>query len=139
MDSRLNSPEEARDQRAEYINRFNDMMVKIWKEQIVKLDVIDTSKLYNSILLRRSKTDSRVTEIYISYEAQDYGVYQDRGTGRETPKGNRGDIGRAKVRERRPWLSKKFYSSYCRLRGFMAENLGEEFCAAIPLILGKKA
>lgn len=72
----------------------------------------------------------------LEWKFLDYGVYQDRGTGRETPRGNPGDIGRAKVRERRPWLSKKFYSSYCRIRDFFADNLGREFCAAVPRILG---
>ena len=49
--------------------------------------------------------------------------------------GNPGDIGHDKKRTAKPWLSKKFYSSYLNIRDFFADNLGEEFCAAIPKIL----
>lgn len=125
----------ARQERYEYVNAFNRTMVEIWKEQIVKLGVIDSGNLYGSVRLTHSAHDEKITEIDVSWELAEYGVYQDRGTGRETPKGNPGDIGRAKVRERRPWLGRKFYASFCNIRDFFAENLGKEFCAAIPRIL----
>jgi hypothetical protein len=54
-------------------------------------------------------------------------LWQDYGTGRETPRGNKGDIGRTKVRQRRPWFSKRYYSSVLNLRDFLGENIGREF------------
>lgn len=133
---RVNDTAAARQQRYEYVTAFNRTMIEIWKEQIVKLGVINSGTLYRSVRLVHDARDEKVTEIMLEWDFYGYGVYQDRGTGRETPRGNPGDIGRAKVRERRPWLSKKFYSSYCRIRDFFADNLGREFCAAVPRILG---
>ena len=60
-------------------------------------------------------------------EFLEYGLWQDYGVGRETPRGNSGDIGRAKVRQRRPWFSKRYYASVLNLRDFFGENLGREF------------
>ncbi len=56
-----------------------------------------------------------------------YGLWQDYGTGRETPRGNSGDLGRAKRRQRRRWFSRKYYASVMRLKEFYEENIGEAF------------
>jgi len=56
-----------------------------------------------------------------------YGLWQDYGTGRETPRGNSGDLGRAKKRQRRRWFSRKYYASVMRLKQFYEENIGEAF------------
>ena len=56
-----------------------------------------------------------------------YGLWQDYGTGRETPRGNSGDLGRAKKRQRRRWFSRKYYASVMRLKEFYEENVGEAF------------
>lgn len=135
----LTNHDEARQQRLDYVNAFNTTMVEIWKEQVVKLGVIDTGNLYKYIKFTAPKIGDpdKISSIELTWNMPYYGVYQDRGTGREVPVGNPGDIGRPKIRERRPWLSKKYYSSFCRIRDFFAENLGEEFCAAIPRILGE--
>ncbi len=55
-----------------------------------------------------------------------YGLWQDYGTGRETPRGNSGDLGRAKKRQRRRWFSRKYYASVMNLK-----NIGAEFCGII--------
>lgn len=55
-------------------------------------------------------------------------------TGRETPRGNPGDIGRAKKRKKRSWFARKYYGSVMIIRDFMADNLALEFtgvCMAI--------
>ncbi len=57
-----------------------------------------------------------------------YGLWQDYGTGRETPRGNSGDIGRTKRRKRRRWFSRKYYASVMRLKEFYEENIGRTFC-----------
>lgn len=129
--------ESSLEERRKYVNSFNTNMVKIWKEQILKLDIVDTGHLFYSVRMAKSVISGKVTEIALSWNALEYGVYQDRGTGREVPKGNPGDIGRGKVREERPWLSKKFYSSYMNIRDFFAQNLGKEFCAAVANVLQK--
>ena len=61
------------------------------------------------------------------------------GTGRETPRGNSGDLGRAKKRQRRRWFSRKYYASVMRLKEFYEENIGREFCGIVFNTLDKKA
>lgn len=125
-------------EREQYIRAFNTTMIKIWKEQIVKLKVIDKGRLYRSIVPLSLTKDAKITRVNMQWGFPDYGIYQDRGTGRDTPRGNSGDIGRPKIRERRPWQSRKFYASYRNILDFFADNLGHEFCGAIPTILGSK-
>ena len=124
--------------RRRYVEAFNVTMVKIWKERIVKLGIIDTGTLFDSVAeMKIDLKDDKIIELAMRWRMADYGIYQDRGTGREVYRGNPGDIGRPKVRERREWITKAYYSSYMNLRDFFSESLGREFCAAIPRILGK--
>lgn len=122
-------------ERREYVKGFNGMMIKIWQEQIVKLDAIRTGQLYRSVVIHSTSMDAKVVDVHLSYNFVEYGVYVDRGTGRETPRGNPGDIGRAKLRQPKPWMSKKFFKSFFNIRNFFADSLGREFCAVVPKIL----
>ena len=60
-----------------------------------------------------------------------YGLWHDYGTGRETPRGNSGDLGRAKKRQRRRWFSRKYYASVMNLKEFLEENIGKEFLGIV--------
>ena len=102
-------------------------MIQIWQERITLLDVIDTGALLRSPLSLPVRTDGRFFEVTLSQAFLEYGLWQDYGVGRETPRGNSGDIGRAKKRQRRPWFSKKYYASVLNLRDFLGENIGKEF------------
>ena len=73
------------------------------------------------------RADGRFFEVGLSQAFLEYGLWQDYGTGKETPRGNSGDIGREKKRKRRRWFSKKYYSSVMNIRDFFADNLGREF------------
>ena len=53
---------------------------------------------------------SKVFKVVLFQSFLEYGLCQDYGTGRETPRGNSGDLGRAKRRQRRSWFSRKFTS-----------------------------
>lgn len=119
---------EAIKQRQQYVEAWNETMISIWQEQITLLDVIDTRQLLQSTISLPVRADGRFFELNITQQFLEYGLWQDYGTGREVPRGNKGDIGRAKVRERRQWFSKKYYSSVLNLRDFIADNVGEEFC-----------
>lgn len=121
------SAAQAQDARQKYILAFNDTMLQIWKERITLLEVIDTSLLLRSPLALPVKADGRFFEVTLSQAFLEYGLWQDYGVGRETPRGNSGDIGRRKVRKRRPWFSKKYYASVLNLRDFLGENIGQEF------------
>ena len=121
------SADQAQEQRQKYIEAFNGTMIQIWQERITLLDVIDTGNLLRSPLSLPIHADGRFFEISLSQQFIEYGLWQDYGVGRETPRGNSGDIGRAKVRKRRPWFSKKYYASVMNLRDFLANNIGHEF------------
>ena len=118
---------QAQEARQKYILAFNQTMIQIWQERITLLDVIDTGALLRSPLSLPVRTDGRFFEVTLSQAFLEYGLWQDYGVGRETPRGNSGDIGRAKKRQRRPWFSKKYYASVLNLRDFLGENIGKEF------------
>lgn len=113
--------------REKYLIGWNNTMIDIWKERIELLGVVDTGALLRSPIQLPIRADGRFYDVNLSQTFLEYGLWQDLGTGREVPIGNPGDIGRDKVRERRPWFSSKYYSSVLRLRDFMAQSLGHEF------------
>ena len=119
--------DKAQSEREQYVRAWNETMIKIWQERITLLEVIDTERLLHSVSALPIQADGRFFEMTISEQFVEYGLWQDYGTGRETPRGNKGDIGRTKVRQRRPWFSKKYYSSVLNLRDFLGENIGREF------------
>ena len=118
---------EAQEEREKYIKAWNDTMLHIWQERITLLEVIDTGRLLASPVALPVRADGRFVEVTLSQEFLEYGLWQDYGVGRETPRGNSGDIGHDKVRQRRPWFSKRYYASVLNLRDFFGDNLGREF------------
>ena len=119
--------QQAQDEREKYVMAFNDTMVKIWQEQITLLGVIDTHSLLRSPTALPVRTDGRFFEVGLSQAFLEYGLWQDYGTGRQTPRGNSGDLGREKVRGRRRWFSRKYYASVMNIKEFFADNLGKEY------------
>lgn len=124
---RVEREQQALEERQKYVMAFNDTMLKIWQEQITLLDVIDTRSLLRSPMAFPVRADGRFFEVGLSQAFLEYGLWQDYGTGKETPRGNSGDIGHEKKRKRRRWFSKKYYSSVMNIRDFFADNLGREF------------
>ena len=119
--------QQAQKEREKFVTAFNDTMIKIWQEQITLLDVIDTGALLASPKGIAMRADGRFFEVSLSQAFLEYGLWQDYGTGRETPRGNSGDIGRAKVRQRRKWFSRKYYASVMNLKEFYEDNIGRSF------------
>lgn len=114
-------------EREKYVEGWNKTMIDIWRERITLLDVIDTRALLASSIALPVRADGRFYDITLSQTFLEYGLWQDLGVGREVPIGNPGNIGRYKKRERRRWYSTKYYSSFMRLRDFIAQSLGDEF------------
>lgn len=113
--------------RRKFVEAWNKTMIDIWQEKIFKYKIYDTGNLYRSPMALAIRADGRFYDITLSQTFVEYGIWQDLGTGREVPIGNPGDIGREKVRQRRPWFSPKYYASVMNLRDFYAESLGREF------------
>lgn len=129
--------QQAQKEREKFVTAFNDTMVKIWQEQITLLDVIDTGALLASPKGIAMRADGRFFEVSLSQAFLEYGLWQDYGTGRETPRGNSGDIGRAKVRQRRKWFSRKYYASVMNIKEFYETNIGKAFTGIISNALNK--
>ena len=108
--------QQAQEAREKFVLAFNRTMIDIWKERITMLDVRDTDALLNSPISLSTRHDGRFFEVQLSQEFLEYGLWQDYGVGRETPRGNSGDIGRKKVRQRRPWFSKKYFASVMNIK-----------------------
>ena len=136
--SGANRVQQAQDEREKYVMAFNDTMLKIWQEQITLLGVIDTHSLLRSPTALPVRTDGRFFEVGLSQAFLEYGLWQDYGTGRETPRGNSGDLGHEKVRGRRRWFSRKYYASVMNIKEFFADNLGKEYQGILSDIFDDK-
>ena len=136
--SGTNREQQAQDEREKYVMAFNDTMLKIWQEQITLLGVIDTHSLLRSPTALPVRTDGQFFEVGLSQAFLEYGLWQDYGTGRETPRGNSGDLGREKVRGRRRWFSRKYYASVMNIKEFFADNLGKEYQGILSDIFDDK-
>jgi hypothetical protein len=124
---------EARETRRKYVNAFNHTMVKIWQEQIVKLNVIRTGLLYRSVLGTFQSSDADYIDITLGQQFRTYGLFVDYGTGSNTPRGNSGDLGAGFTnrRKRKRWFSKKYYASVMNIRDFYADIIGKEAALAV--------
>ena len=119
------------EEREKFIMAFNNTMLKIWREQITLLDVIDTGRLLKSPKSVAVRADGRFIEATLSQGFLEYGLWQDFGTGKEIPRGNPGDIGHDRKRKPKKWFSRKYYASVMNLRDFMSESIGEEFVGIV--------
>ena len=130
--------QQAQQEREKFVTAFNDTMLRIWQEQITLLGVIDTGALLASPKSLPVRADGRFFEVGLSQSFLEYGLWQDYGTGRETPRGNPGDLGRAKKRKRRRWFSRKYYASVMKIKEFYEENIGREFCGLVSNALSRR-
>ena len=134
----MNGNDPAQDEREKYVRAFNDTMLRIWKERITLLDVIDTGALLASPKSLPLRADGRFVELSLSQTFLEYGLWQNFGTGREIPRGNKGDIGRERKRKKKPWFSRKYYASVMNLRDFLADNLAKDFVGVVARALDDK-
>lgn len=123
--------EEALKERQLYVQAFNNTMVKIWKERITLLDAIDTGTLLRSVVEVSMNADGKYLNIHLSQAFRAYGLFVDAGTGKEVSRGNKGDIGRNKTRQKKPWFAKKYFASVMNLRDFFSENTAEGFLGIV--------
>ena len=88
MNGNKPTEQQALQERQKFVTAFNDTMLKIWQEQITLLGVIDTGALLVSPKALPLRADGRFFEVGLSQSFLEYGLWQDYGTGRETPRGN---------------------------------------------------
>ncbi len=118
-------------EREKYVRAFNDTMIKIWREQIALLGVVDTGALYRSTVAVSMTADGKFTSVSLAQKFNLYGIYADYGVGSNTPRGNPGDLGRDNKRKRRRWFSRKYFASVMNIREFFADNLGKDLADTV--------
>lgn len=158
-----NGNDQTQQEREKFVLAFNDTMLKIWKEQMTLLGVIDTGRLLRSPKSLPVRADGRFIELGLSQTFLEYGLWQNFGTGKEfsrkreqsgacssyaecsrksceakIPRGNHGDIGRERRRKKKPWFSRKYYASVMNLRDFLSDNIAHEFVGVIAQALDDK-
>ena len=125
------TPKNSIEERRKYVTAFNSTMIKIWREQIALLGVVDTGALYRSTVAVSMTADGKFTSVTLGQSFNHYGLFVDYGTGSNTPKGNPGDIGRDNKRRRRRWFSRKYFASVMNIREFFADNLGKQMAETV--------
>lgn len=150
-----NRPKATAEDIIKYQDAWSRMMVTIWRDKIDRLNIFDTGQLRHSLMDSMSVNGDLTT---ITHTFIRYGIYQDRGTGREIPKDNGGNVmarnelyriehgldeprkrgprwgggyTSGEPRKERPWLDKSYYISNLVLRDQMVHMYGEEFCSMI--------
>ena len=136
--TQLNGNDKQREEREKFVFAFNRTMITIWCEQITLLNVIDTGRLLRSLKALPVRADGRFIEIGLSQSFLEYGLWQNFGTGKEIPRGNSGDIGRERKRQKKLWFSRKYYASVMNLRDFLADNIAHEFVGIVARALDDK-
>ena len=66
--------QEAIEERQKYVSAFNDTMIKIWKEQITLLNVIDTRRLLMSPMPLSTSADGRFSGVMLAQSFLKYGM-----------------------------------------------------------------
>lgn len=120
--------------REKYLESWTQMMITIWQEKMMKYRINDTGALYDSLRAHIEKStggDVAKIEHFFNF----YGIYVDRGTGREFSRDNGGDLGFTPTRESRPWFNPQFYYFTMRLAEKMAEFSGEEYVYIIKKVI----
>ena len=117
-----------------------EMMVTIWRENILRLGIVDTGRLHDSFSHHVTDTAGQIT---IAHEFMLYGIYVARGVGRGYRRGNSGKddenglqvLGKAyrkahkmgKARKKRDWFSSRYLSSIKVLARVERDLYGEAF------------
>ena len=86
----------------QYAEGWMNMMVTIWQEKMQEYEVYDTGTLMKSFQMELSKWADDSDKGSIVHKFLQYGIYVERGHGREISIGNGGDIGQSPKGYRNP-------------------------------------
>ncbi|MGP1465280.1 MAG: hypothetical protein ACTTKJ_06655 [Prevotella koreensis] len=125
-----------------------EMMVNIWRENILRLGIVDTGRLHNTIGHRVVNVSGQIT---IAHEFMLYGIYVARGVGKGYRRGNSGKddsnglqfLGRSyrkahkmgKAREKRDWFARKYLSSIFVLSAVERDLYGEAYMGTLSNVV----
>lgn len=115
-----------------FVSGWSQMMVEIWQEKLIQLNVRDTGALFDSVVAMPIVSVAGV--ITIPHKFLEYGIYVDAGTGREFggARNQNGQLvgknGEKKTinREAKEWFRVKRFASVRKLAEATAEIFGEK-------------
>lgn len=132
----------------EWERGWTEMMVTIWRENMLRLKIFDTGRLYNRITGNVTDASGMVT---ICHQFLLYGIYVARGVGNGYRRGNSGKddenglkfLGKqyrkehkmGKPRQKRDWFAKKYYSSVAVLSRVERDLYGEAYMGTLSNVL----
>ncbi len=102
---------------------WSDIVIKMWQEKMMKLDVWETGQLYDSFthtVLSQANGDIRKISFFFNV----YGMWVNYGVGKEIARGNDGDLGFTPVRKRKVWHSKVFYREVEKILAYVNWKYG---------------
>lgn len=121
-----------------------EMMVTIWRENIIRLGIVDTMTLYNNFSQRVTDIGG---QIQIAHEFMMYGIYVAKGVGNGYRRGNGGDLEfldksyrkahkMGKPRKRRDWFTPRYLSSIEVLTEVEVTLYGEAYMGTLSNVVG---
>lgn len=132
----------------EWERGWAEMMVTIWRENILRLNIFDTGQLYRSFSVRVADTAGQIS---IAHQFMLYGIYVARGVGRGYRRGNSGKddenglqfLGKSyrkahkmgKPRNKRDWFSRKYLSSIRVLTEVERDLYGEAYMGTLSNVV----
>lgn len=99
-----------------WIKGWTKFMIEIWKEKINQVGARDTDALFHSV--DNFKMEGNKDSFEITHSFLDYGLFVDRGVGKEFNKGNSGNV--ISERQELVWFRKRYYSSYMNMKSYLA-------------------
>jgi hypothetical protein len=132
----------------EWERGWAEMMVKIWRENILRLGIMDTGRLHNTLSHQVTDLSGQIT---IAHEFMLYGIYVARGVGKGYRRGNSGKddenglqfLGKSyrkahkmgKARKKRDWFSRKYMRSIRVLSEVERDLYGEAYMGTLSNVL----
>lgn len=127
----------------EWEKGWTDMMVEIWRENILRLQIFDTGRLYNRITGKISIVEGMVT---ITHQFLMYGIYVARGVGNGYKRDNGGQLdildkeyrekhNMGKQRRKRDWFSEKYVSSIMVLSRVERDLYGNAYMGTLSNVV----
>jgi hypothetical protein len=118
----------------DYVDAWAEMMITIWKEKMAALDIGNTGALRSSlrteVVRQAGGNATKINHFFLHY-----GHYVAGGTGKGYERGNGGYLDFTPQREKKPWLSGKYWYSKNRLLLEMLEQTGIYYQASLSAIL----
>ena len=140
----------------EWERGWAEMMITIWRENIIRLGILDTYRLHDRQSHRIVDASGQIT---IAHQFMEYGIYVAGGVGKYYKKGNSGKddeqglrfLGKdyrkkhkmGKAREKRDWFGKRYrrdtYVLSCVERDFYGNAYLGTFSNVISAMFGNKS